>query len=95
MRPFVLSAWIAVWLLLGVAPVLAQSGEVVRQIRVQGNERIEAATVESYLTIKPGDRADPAALEKPGIADAATPIVPRRDWRLWTDDFNNLVQVLK
>ena len=39
--------------------------------------------------------ADPAALEKPGIADAATPIVPRRDWRLWTDDFNNLVQVLK
>ena len=39
--------------------------------------------------------ADPAALEKPGIVDAATPIVARRDWRLWTDDFNNLVQVLK
>jgi len=39
--------------------------------------------------------ADPAALAKPSIADAATPISPRRDWRLWTDDFNNLVQVLK
>ena len=39
--------------------------------------------------------ADPAALEKPSIADAATPIQARRDWRLWTDDFNNLVQVLK
>jgi len=39
--------------------------------------------------------ADPAALEKPGIVDAATPIAARRDWRLWTDDFNNLVQVLK
>lgn len=38
---------------------------------------------------------DPAALEKPSIADAATPITPRPDWRLWTDDFNNLVQVLK
>ena len=25
----------------------------------------------------------------------ATPIVPRRDWRLWTDDFNNLVRVPK
>jgi hypothetical protein len=35
------------------------------------------------------------ALQKPIIADAATPIEPRRDWRLWTDDFNNLVQVLK
>ena len=23
------------------------------------------------------------------------PIEPRPDWRLWTDDFNNLVQVLK
>ena len=22
-------------------------------------------------------------------------ITPRRDWRVWTDDFNNLVQVLK
>lgn len=38
---------------------------------------------------------DPAALEKPAIADAASEIAPRRDWRLWTDDFNNLVQVLK
>jgi hypothetical protein len=34
-------------------------------------------------------------LERPEIAKFATPIVPRRDWRLWTDDFNNLVQVLK
>jgi hypothetical protein len=39
--------------------------------------------------------ADPEALTKPSIADYATEIVPRRDWRLWTDDFNNLVQVLK
>ena len=39
--------------------------------------------------------ADPAALEKPSIAEVATPIDVRRDWRLWTDDFNNLVQVLK
>lgn len=38
---------------------------------------------------------DPAALEKPAIADAASEIAPRRDWRLWTDDFNNLVQVLR
>jgi SAM-dependent methyltransferase len=29
------------------------------------------------------------------LAEFATPIKPRPDWRLWTDDFNNLVQVLK
>ncbi len=34
-------------------------------------------------------------LDRPELAAAATEIVPRRDWRLWTDDFNNLVQVLK
>ena len=38
---------------------------------------------------------DAEALKKPLIAEATTPIEPRRDWRLWTDDFNNLVQVLK
>ena len=39
--------------------------------------------------------ADAEVLKKPLIAEATTPIEPRRDWRLWTDDFNNLVQVLK
>jgi len=34
-------------------------------------------------------------LREPAIAAAALPITPRPDWRLWTDDFNNLVQVLK
>jgi SAM-dependent methyltransferase len=34
-------------------------------------------------------------LDRPQLADAATEIEPRPDWRLWTDDFNNLVQVLK
>jgi len=38
---------------------------------------------------------DPASLAKPALADYATPITPRTDWRLWTDDFNNLLQVLK
>ena len=34
-------------------------------------------------------------LDNADLAEAATEIAPRRDWRLWTDDFNNLVQVLK
>ena len=34
-------------------------------------------------------------LNKPELSEFATPIDPRREWRLWTDDFNNLLQVLK
>ena len=30
-----------------------------------------------------------------GIAEAIEPVLPRPDWNLWTDDFNNLVQVFK
>ena len=36
---------------------------------------------------------DPARLA--GLADAGSPFEPRRDWRVWTDDFNNILQVLK
>lgn len=39
--------------------------------------------------------ADPEALKKGTLAESTTPVVPRPDWSLWTDDFNNLVQVLK
>ncbi|MFO1413410.1 MAG: fused MFS/spermidine synthase [Burkholderiales bacterium] len=38
---------------------------------------------------------DPKRLADPRLTEFATPIFPRRDWRVWTDDFNNLVQVLK
>jgi hypothetical protein len=38
---------------------------------------------------------DAASLQKPPIAEGAQPMPSRPDWRLWTDDFNNLVQVLK
>ncbi len=34
-------------------------------------------------------------LDRPELADFATAIEARPDWRLWTDDFNNIVQVLK
>jgi SAM-dependent methyltransferase len=38
---------------------------------------------------------DRARLDDPRLATFATKIEPRRDWRVWTDDFSNLVQVLK
>ena len=38
---------------------------------------------------------DGAILDQPRITEAAADIVEHPEWRLWTDDFNNLVQVLK
>jgi hypothetical protein len=35
------------------------------------------------------------SLNREALTEAATEVEVRKDWRLWTDDFNNLVQVLK
>ena len=32
---------------------------------------------------------------KPEIVSATEPVVPRPDWRLWTDDYSSLIQVFK
>ncbi|HEX6268319.1 MAG TPA: fused MFS/spermidine synthase [Burkholderiales bacterium] len=39
---------------------------------------------------------DPAALKRPAIAEAgAQPAEDRPEWRTWTDDYSNLIQILK
>jgi SAM-dependent methyltransferase len=38
---------------------------------------------------------DPVRLSNPKLMEAGTNISSRRDWRVWTDDFNNLLQVIK
>jgi len=38
---------------------------------------------------------DPKALEDKVIKDVSEPVEQRPGWRLWTDDYNNLVQILK
>jgi len=38
---------------------------------------------------------DAALLARPELAEFAQPIAARRDRRLWTDDYSNLIQVLK
>jgi outer membrane protein insertion porin family len=40
-----------------------QSG-VIEEIRVEGNQRIEAATIRSYMTVAPGEPFDPAKLDQ-------------------------------
>ncbi len=42
----------------------AAQQSVIQQIRVEGNQRIEAATVVSYLTIAPGDPVDAAEIDR-------------------------------
>ncbi len=42
----------------------AQDGGVVRQILVEGNQRVEAETVRSYMPIAAGDRYDPGRIDQ-------------------------------
>ena len=37
---------------------------VIQEIRVEGNQRIEAATIRSYMTVAPGEPFDPAKLDQ-------------------------------
>ena len=39
-------------------------GERLRQVRVEGSQRIEADSVRSYMELRPGDRITPVALDK-------------------------------
>ncbi len=53
---------------LAVAPAAGQTAPepepaVIQDIRVDGAQRIEAATVRSYMTVRPGDPFDPIALD--------------------------------
>jgi len=41
----------------------AQVNETIRQIRIEGNQRIEDRTVQSYLLVSPGDAFDPARID--------------------------------
>ncbi|OIQ90917.1 outer membrane protein assembly factor BamA precursor [mine drainage metagenome] len=47
-----------------VGPAYAQEGGVVHDIVVQGNQRIEADTIRSYMALNPGDSFDDAKLDK-------------------------------
>ena len=49
---------------LALAPsASAQTAETIRSIVVEGNQRIEDRTVESYLLVEPGDFFDPARID--------------------------------
>jgi len=46
-----------------VTQAVAQTAETIRQIRIEGNQRIEDRTVLSYLLVSPGDAFDPSRID--------------------------------
>ena len=53
----------AVGALLSANAQAPQSGERIRTIQVEGNERIEDRTIQSYLLVEPGDPFDPERID--------------------------------
>ncbi len=52
-------------LVLSLAPdVLAQTGGTISQIAVQGNQRIEPATIRTYTAVREGDPFDPVMIDQ-------------------------------
>lgn len=47
-----------------VPPPLPAGTGTVAAIKVEGNQRIEASTIESYMVLRPGDPFDPAAMDR-------------------------------
>jgi outer membrane protein insertion porin family len=45
-------------------PAQAAPGSVIQSIQVEGNQRIEAGTIRSYMLVQPGDRFDPDRIDR-------------------------------
>ncbi len=77
---------------LNLVPVVEGLATVHRLLMIHIADSPEApASSSDWLLLS--DRR--ASLDKPILTEAAKEVEVRTDWRLWTDDFNNLVQVLK
>jgi len=47
-----------------VQPAPVAAGNMIRSIRVEGNQRIEAGTIESYMLLRPGDAFDTERMDR-------------------------------
>ncbi|MBM3515058.1 MAG: outer membrane protein assembly factor BamA [Alphaproteobacteria bacterium] len=47
-----------------LTPAYAQGADVIEQLAVSGNQRIEGATIRSYITVREGDPFDPARIDR-------------------------------
>ena len=76
---------------LNLVPVVAGLAQAHGLHMIHIADEGEGASRSDWLLLS--DRRE--SLQHPTLTDAAIEVEVRPDWRLWTDDFNNLVQVLK
>ena len=78
---------------LNLVPVVAGLAEAHKlyMVNIADNGEVSLASRSDWVLLS--DRRE--SLAYPALTDAATEVEVRKDWRLWTDDYNNLVQVLK
>jgi len=72
-----------------VARLALEQGMLAAHISDQGDE--DRASRSDWMLVT----HDTALLAAPEIADALQPVEDKPGWRLWTDDYSNLIQVLK
>ena len=78
---------------LDLVPVVEALGEAhgLAALHIRDDTKDGMTSISDWVLL-----SDNASLfKRPELAGFATPIAKRPDWRLWTDDFNNLVQVLR
>jgi hypothetical protein len=78
---------------LNLVPVVEQLAHVHRLLMIHIADEAEGTGASRSDWLLLSDRRE--SLDRPALTEAATEVEVRKDWRLWTDDFNNLVQVLK
>jgi SAM-dependent methyltransferase len=77
---------------LNLGPVVGQLARVSGAYAVNVYEKGEEDKTQSDWVLV---SRDPKALEDKVIKDVSEPVEEQPAWRLWTDDYNNLVQILK
>jgi SAM-dependent methyltransferase len=77
---------------LNLAPVVLQIAKAAGAFAVNVYEKGEEDKTQSDWVLV---SRNPKALEAPAIKEVSEPVEEQPSWRLWTDDYNNLVQVLK
>ena len=77
---------------LNLGPVVSRIAKAAGVFAVNVYEKGEEDKTQSDWVLVSRDRK---ALEDKAIKDVSEPVEEQPSWRLWTDDYNNLVQVLK
>jgi hypothetical protein len=78
---------------LDLAPVVARLAEAqgMHAVMIYDDSDDGMTSISDWILVTDDEKS----LEPPLISDVSVPVEPRPDLKLWTDDFNNIVQVLK